>query len=283
MRKLWIAALLPLLIGCPPPVLRPATPVTLAEAIARVNANSAHITTCFKATGPVRGHVTDDAGIRRPFDLQASVQVLAPSYLYASFKSGLGTEEMMLGSNADAYWLYVNRDNRTYRVGTYTAERADPTDPLPLRPDLIVEALGWVALPGITVGTQGPVHRVVDDYQQLLFLDYTAKGQAVIEKEYWLDRRAPHLIRRMLFRDPQGRVLMDSRLDAYRTVGSSGLLLPTRIRIAWPRDGSALDFHVRRWKPLPDRDKDNAAFIPPHRRGQRFDNMIDLDTGLPIQ
>lgn len=283
MRKLWIAALLPLMVGCPPPMLRPPEPVTMSQAIARVNANTGRIHSCYKAIGAVRGHVTDQTGTRQPFDLQASIQMLAPSFLYGSFKSGLGTEEMMLGCNAQAYWLFINRDNQTYRTGTYAAHQPDAVDDLPLRPDLIIEALGFLPLPDITVGTQGPVHRLVEDYQQLLFLDYTTKGQAVIQKEYWLDRRPPFLIRRILFRDPQGQVLMDSRLSAYRPVDSSSLLLPTKVYVDWPQDDSAMRFSIRRWKPLPDRGTDNAAFIPPHLRGQRFGHMIDLDTGLPLK
>jgi hypothetical protein len=269
--------------GCPPPPRMPLDPIPLHQAIDVVNANTGRITTCLKATGSASGHVVLETGKRQAFDFHASVQVLAPRHMYASFKSGLGTQEMLLGSNDRAYWLHLLRDDDTYRVGTYQALEDDAESPMQLRPDMLIEALGFNALPETTVGTAGPIQRVVDEYQQLIFLAYTSKGQGIISKEYWLDRYEPRLIRRIMFRDDSGRVVMDSRLDDYRALGDGGALLPSRVRVEWPVSDAVFDFRIREWKPMPDRGRDHSAFIAPHRRGQTYSHMIDLDTGLPLQ
>jgi hypothetical protein len=204
--------------------------------------------------------------------------------MYATFKSGLGTEEMLLGSNSDKYWAYVRLDDGTYRVGTYAALGDSVGSPLALRPDILIEALGLNPLPETTVGTAGPVQRVVDHYQQLVFLAYTQTGQGVIYKEYWLDRFEPRLIRRILFRDELGQVVMDSALGDYRRLNNDGPWLPRRVRVEWPQQDAVLDFRVSEWKPMPDRGPDHLAFIAPHERPTpvAYPRMINVDTGEPL-
>jgi hypothetical protein len=201
--------------------------------------------------------------------------------MYGTLKSGLGTEELLIGSNAERYWLYSKRDG-TYRTGTYAGLADDLEAPMPLRPDMLIEALGLNPLPETTVGTAGPVQRIVDSHQQLIFLAYTHKGQGVIQKEYWLDRYGPRLIRRILFRDGIGRVVMDSILDDYRALRPGGPMLPRRVRVQWPLQDAVLDFRIHTWKLMPDRTPGHPAFVAPHQRGQDYPHMIDLDTGADL-
>lgn len=283
MRKIIVlAVLLAFASGCPPPARAPLDPIPLQEAIGIVNANTGRIAGCLKATGSASGHVVLETGKRQAFDFHASVQVLAPRHLYASFKSGLGAQEMLLGSNEREYWLHLLRDDDTYRVGTYQALADDTESPIQLRPDMLIEALGFNALPEAPAGAAGPVQRIVDEYQQLLFLAYTVAGQGVIRKEYWLDRYEPRLIRRILFRDDLGRVVMQSVLGDYKASSDGEALLPGRARVEWPLQNAVLDFRIREWASLPDRGRDHPAFVAPHQRGQTYRHMIDLDTGLPL-
>lgn len=282
MRRLLVTALLLVYVpGCPPPPRRVLDPIPIDQAIGIVNNNMSRIATCLRAEGSAAGHFTVADGGRHRFDLRAVFFVTAPRHLYLTLKSGLGTEEVLLGSNDEKYWLHVKRDDDTYRFGTHAGLEGDVESPMPLRPDMVIEALGLNGLPEQTVGAGGPVQRIVEEHQQLIFLAYTSKGQGIIRKEYWLDRYEPRLIRRILFRDGMGRVVMDSQLDNYRRSADDGPLLPHRVRVEWPLEGGMLDFRISRWQPRPDRGTDHLAFVAPHERGQAYTHMIDLDGERP--
>lgn len=271
-----------LLLGCPIGCRQPDRPILavipISQAVNLVNRNDNLITTCLKAEGSAAGHFTDQAGRRRTVDLRAVLQVIAPRHLYLTLKSGLGTEEMLVGSNQEQYWLHVRRDDDTYRHGTHAAGAPAMDAPLPLRPDLLIEALGLNPLPTDTTGPDGPVQRIVAEHQQLIFLTYAANGQGLIRKEYWLDRREPRLIRRIIFRDAMGQVVMDSQLSDHGHLAgaSDGPLLPGRVRVEWPLDGGLLDFRIHRWS-TNDRRPDHPAFVAPHDRGLTYTQMIDMD------
>lgn len=279
MRKYCIAVLLLAgTSGCPPRSSAPLAPIPMGQAIGLVNANSARITTCIKAEGSASGALTDDSGRRHRFDLpHSSFQVIPPRHLYLTCKSGLLTEEILLGSNDRKYWIHVRQDGDTYRHGTHAALEGEPGLSMPLRPDQLIEALGLNALPQDSTGRSGPMQRIVDEYQQIIFPAETPDGQGWIHKEYWLDRYEPRLVRRIVFRDVLGRVVMESRLSRYKPMGGDGPLLPHRVHIEWPQQNGVLDFAIRRWKPMPTRTADHAAFIAPHDRGLSYTYMIDLD------
>lgn len=275
--------LLTCLTGCPPPAKPPLEPIAMQDAIGIVNANNARITSCLKASGWLNIQFTDDRGRHRYFDLpQSSFHVIAPRHTYLSAKSGLGTEELRLGSNDEDYWFYIKQDDNTYRHGTYAALTGEALTSMPLRSDLVIEALGINSLPGDTYGPEGPVQRIVDEFQQLIFLAYTPDDQGVIRKEYWLDRYEPRLVRRILYRDDLGRVLMDSRLSDHKPAYRDGPHLPGRVLVSWLHNDLKMDFRIRRWEAKPGRGRDHRAFVAPHKSEDpfkdRFRNIIDLDT-----
>ncbi|MHC4093162.1 MAG: hypothetical protein ACYSVY_23325 [Planctomycetota bacterium] len=284
MRRCLAATLvLACVAGCPPPARRMGDPIPIHQAIAIANANTAQVTTCLKAEGSAAGYFTLADGGRHHFDFRAVLFVTTPRHLYLTLKSGLGTQELLIGSNEEQYWLHVKRDDDTYRFGTHAALGNDLESFLPLRPDMVIEALGLNGLPETTAGASGPVQRIVDEHQQLIFLSFTSTGQGIIRKEYWLDRYEPRLIRRILFRDGMGRVIMDSCLDDCKAMGGDGPLVARRIRIEWPLDGGMIDFRIRRWEPRPERGLDHPAFVAPHERGLKFTHMIDLDADGSVE
>jgi len=271
--------LLTCLTGCPPPTERvPLDPIAMERAIGIVNANADRLTTCLKAEGDAACRFRTPDGKHYQSDLRGVLVVIPPRHLYGTLQSGLGTREILLGSDDEQYWLHVERDDDTLRYGHYSALEDEPVSSLPLRPDQVIEALGLNPLPVDTRGHLGPVQRIADAHQQLLFLTYDPTGQGIIRKEYWLDRHEPRLVRRILFRDALGRVAMDSLLDDHRRPEEGAPMLPHRVRIAWPLEEATLDFRIRTWNPMPDRTTDHPAFVPPHERDPgAFRNIIDLD------
>jgi hypothetical protein len=265
------------LVGCPPPAplkLGPAVPIQ--QAVGLVNRNCERLITGLQALGSARGHFVDDNGTRRAFDCDANLLVLAPRHLRLDLTS-LGQTQVLFGSNDEFYWLHVKPEVDTYWFGRY-AELSDlDFGGIPIRPDMVVESLGINGLPEDTTGTAGPFQRVADDHQELLFVRYDRDGQGLIYKEYWLDRREPRLIGRILFRDAMGRVLMRSRLSDYRRLEGQGPLIAHRIDVDWPKDDAELHLKVRRWSVRLELTPKHRAFRPPHLRGKTFKRMIDID------
>ncbi|UCF35026.1 MAG: hypothetical protein JSV78_06905 [Phycisphaerales bacterium] len=263
------AAILP---GCPPrqPMVPP-DPIPMDRAIETVNANSQRISTTLRARGPVTGHFTTPEGDKKSYDLDGFLFYLPPRNLRFNLKSIAGSE-FLVGSNETHYW-FVNERESYYYCRPHGESRMVPDGhPLPVRPDQMIEALGLSRIePEGTLGP-APVHRVVNDYQQLLFVTSDASERIILEKEYWLDRRPPRLVRRIIFRNAEGIVEMDSRLSEYRRLGSDGPMVPRLIEVSWPAEKSALRFRINRWQTEDRVSPDGPQFTPPHKLGIRYEH-----------
>ena len=143
---------------------------------------------------------------------------------------------------------------------------------MPVRPDQIIEALGLNMIQSgkSDVRVEPPVHRVENEYQQLLFLLRDGAGRLVLEKEYWLDRWEPRLIRRIVFRNPAGIVEMESLLGDYRQLSPKGPYLPRVVEVHWPTQGASMRFKISRWRIEPSVSPGSPQFVPPHKLGLRF-------------
>ena len=276
---LCVAALLA--VGCPPrrePV--PLEPVPQGVAAGIVNDNLLKISSTLNARGRVRGHVTLEDGQRRHFDLAGHLFFLRPRHLSLDLKADLGGSQMLLGSNDTYYWYHNKRQGDSYWCRRYDRLAGGRDPDVPIRPDEIIEALGLTPIPiaEFSQPSRRPMQRIVDEYQQLLFVELNDQGRPRLEKEYWLSRHDPRLVSRIVFRDAIGRVTMASSLTKYDVLGTDGPALPRRIEVVWPLDGSQLTFSVSRWRAVEAVRPDGPQFTPPHQRGLRYDNeMIDDD------
>jgi len=250
-------------------------PISLDQSVAIINENLGQIRGGLKASGNVLAHYTDDAGRPHRQTLDGTLLAIAPKHLRFEL-AVLGKTQIALGSNDETFWVFTEADE-TYRWGHHTAIRTSHETRLPIRPDLIADAIGLKPIPYDTRGTMGPVQRIEDEYQQLLFIDYDDRQQGYIQKEYWLERRDRRLVRRIVFRDLTGRELMTSNLDDYRDLADAEAWLPTRIRIRWPQDDGALDFRVSRWQILPQLTTSAPSFALPHEMGIEYRNIRNVD------
>jgi hypothetical protein len=116
-----------------------------------------------------------------------------------------------------------------------------------------------------------PAQRIDGPYQQLLFVAPALEGWPRLEKEYWLDRRAPYLTRRVQFRDELGSLIMESRLDDYGRMGEFGPYLPTKISATWEGEQAMMNFEITQWQMTSAVGPDAPAFRPPHELGIRYE------------
>ena len=252
--------------GCTAPETRrlPLAPLPLQDAAAIVSDNASLVRSTLRATGSVDISATATDGVTRRYSLDGTLFYLPSKNLRFTLKSLAGTE-FACGSNDVSYWIHSLRGEEHYYRRPHGSQDVELLDELPIRPDQLIEALGLTPIP--TGLQQAIVQRVVDEYQQLLFIDHDVDGLARIAKEYWLDRYEPRLVRRVIFRDHIGNPVMESRLDGYRAFGDRGLLLPNTIEIRWPKTRSSLVFRVGRWRTFEDIGSDAVQFVPPDELG----------------
>jgi hypothetical protein len=280
--RAWIAAAaLTALCGCPPhhAELQVHAPLSLPDAVELINANHRLLNSTLKAVGGhARGQIVDTDGKVRHFDLDAALLVKPPRCLRLDLKALLESQ-LVFGSNATKYWV-VQPAADALSYGRHDARLVPRAGDLIIRPDLLVEALGLNPLPTDTLGDAGPIQRITPEYQQLLFLAYEESGQGYIAKEYWISRRDPQLVTRIIFRDPSGQVALDSQIGNYRRSGPDEPLLPRHIRMSVPASRCWLEFTTWNWKPMAEVSADHPAFAFPLERGETFERIVDLDVEL---
>ncbi|HEY3242025.1 MAG TPA: hypothetical protein VGM03_01625 [Phycisphaerae bacterium] len=254
--------------------------ISVAESVSIINRNLETLGSGLTASGKVTGRFRDSSGRSHSIGVgfDALLSVIPPKHVRLDVQE-LGNTVVLFGSNDEVYWLHIARGEDTYRWGHHAAIRDPQQLGLSFRPDQLVEALGLNPLP---VGEKsGLMQRAEADVQQLLFVQTDASGRPVLNKEYWLQRREPRLVSRIIFRDRLGRVHMDSRLEDYRAIRPGGPLLPHHVHIEWPLEGGVLDFRAARWRMEPRLTADSPAFVAPHERGKHFRDMILMDPAPP--
>jgi len=232
----------------------PAGPsLSMPDALAIVNTNAARVDGTLRAGGNVDGYFRVD-GRRRSYHLDGVLFHRAPRHLRFDLKS-LGDRKILLGSNAAEFW-FCNTEVDECHCGTHSSSD-ELAEEIPVRPLEIIEALGLGGVPPGAARSQ----RVLDEYQQVLF------GDGRLEKEYWLDRSEPRLIRRVIFRDTDGVVRMQSSLDDYRSLGPGGPWLPHTMTADWPTTGAHLRFRISKWSLVSEVGADGPQFATPAECG----------------
>jgi hypothetical protein len=255
-----LAPLTLLLCGCPPQETRkPLAAISMQEAARIVNRNIDSIGGTLRAVGSVDGHFTTEEGARRSFHADGTLFYHEPYFLRFDLKK-LGDRQFLFGSNKEWWWVYSKADGKHF-CGRQGYPEDVPAN-LPVQPDQILDALGLTYIPEEGWVT-GPAQRIVDDFQQILFITLDENDWPVIEKEYWLDRVPPRLVRRVIFRDRSGSVEMESRLGQYKPLERGGPLLPHEMAASWPKSDADMRLSVRQWKLVEEVRPGDIQFATP--------------------
>ncbi len=236
------------LAGCHPrPEAFPLDPVPMREAVRIVNQNIAKVTGTLKASGFVDGYFTLPDGRSRSYHLDGTLFYLAPRHLRFDLKS-FGDRKFLFGSNREHFWYY-DKEADGYDCARH-GRNDELTSQIPIPPDQLIDALGLTLIrtESATSNQTQRVQRVVDDYQQILFLVGDEQDNLAVRKEYWLDRYRPRLVRCVVFRDADGVVEMESKLDDYKPLTAGGPWLPHTMTASWPRTDARMRFRVTKWR-----------------------------------
>lgn len=261
------ALLLPIIAGCPsagPKIARtPAPPMPMSGVISRVEENAQKITAALRAIGVVDGEAKDADNRRRTFSLDGIMFYLDPSYLRFDLKR-FGERYLLVGSNAESFWVY-NGETDEYRCGVH-GEGAPWLGDVEIKPLDLIEGLGLHVLPpppaeGRPRKLEVLAQRVTPEFQQILAVAF-GQGLGQIEREYWIDRYPPHVVRRVVFRDRDGNIELETRLSDHKQI-DGGPLLPHDILVTWPSAEAEMRFRVRKWEFFPQVTPDGPQFRTP--------------------
>jgi len=128
-------------------------------------------------------------------------------------------------------------------------------------PHQLASALG-LGLPSTDEGLSGPVRVSGENFDVLQFQRISGK-ETLIDREYWVERYPPFMVRRIVFRDEYGRDSMQANLDDYRSGWQGGPLVPLRIDVRWPRTDSRLRMEISGVKAMPADKISPKAFTLP--------------------
>ena len=229
----------------------------MSQAVAIIEDNQGSLPPAMRARGSAAGHFRDSDGARRHFDLDAKLLVRPADHMRFVMEHALSGDEVRVGMNETMWWVWVSRPEERELEGRRGEGGVLIGGTVPVRAEQLMEALGLAPL-----SPEVAAQRVTAEHQQLVYV-VPGDGRRVIEKEYWIDRYEPWLLRRVVFRDVEGRVVLCSELDRYRPLGTTGALLPHRLRLSWPGEDAEMRLRINRWWADDSLTADHPAFMAP--------------------
>lgn len=214
-------------------------------------------------------------GRRESFHLTGTLLYRKPMNLYLKLEHIGGSIEA--GSNSQEFWFWEKIDSPRYCWGMHELMPDDADADIPLRPDLLVDVLGFGGLPQDTTGPQGPLFWVGPQHCELIFMDRDENDQLYITKTVDLDRNEPFLVRSVVFFRPDGRPWMQAKLLDYRRVEGGGIVMaPCKIRMDWLPDRGWLELTFDSVKRF-DNTAAEKRFRSPRQLGSDLGREVRVD------
>ena len=166
-----------------------------------------------------------------PINLHAEIAVQSPRN-FRLIASSIGGNEADLGSNRERFWFWMRR-NKSRHVFTALhsqSEQAQERLMIPFRPDWLMEALGVVPLDD----QQFEMQQTTDPKVVQLISERLSPSGQLVRRVIVVDVCRGHILSHNL-QNETGTILARAGLDDYRIDPASGLSLPHRIHLRWPR------------------------------------------------
>lgn len=259
---------LAMICGCPPggPVatdVPSGPPRELPEIVSVISANAAKLdrplwSNSVRATARIK----DEKGKLHVYNLDSTLLFEQPRSLRMDLRPGLGDPVMGVGSNNEEYWLWVEPELHLMRWGRHKFVGRPCNEHISMRPDQLVAALAVGGLPSTIDGLMGPIRKAGKKHDILEYIRMQS-GNYVMDREYWVERNSPYLVRVVQFRDVQGRVSMSAALDDYKMVWDGGPLVPHSINVIWPQDESTFTLDIGKLTGKAKGEVSPRAFLRP--------------------
>ncbi|MDI9430526.1 MAG: hypothetical protein QM570_02255 [Planctomycetota bacterium] len=179
----------------------------------------------FRASGQCRlaYYEPDDDNVKR-HNLPILLWFNPPSEVYMQGSIAVDPKAVIIGSNAEAFWLALRpKEMSAYYWGAW--DEAQNVEGLMVSPQVVLEAFGIVHRDGRTDGNDWALSNE-GPYDVL-----TQHGEAgrILKRVYI--HTCDYLVRKIEYFDAEGRVIAVAQLDGYQTVGE-GFEVPTNIFVS---------------------------------------------------
>jgi hypothetical protein len=228
----------------------PNRPSRNLEAITQViEANSSLLnqpvwSTSVSATARVR----DEKSKEHVYNLEGTLLFDKPQNLRMDLRPSIGEQAIGIGSNTYEYWVWIEPELHAMRWGQHRNSGRPCAGRMTIRADQLITAMGMGGLPPASAGVTGPELKAGKRHDILTY--YRQGGQKLVDREYWVSREAPFLIRVVVLKDTSGRQLMSALLDDYKPMWPNGPLAPHTVSIDWPLDKTHFTMQVGAFKQI---------------------------------
>jgi len=273
-RFAFVCVALLTLTGCPPggpnnntgvpPV--PPDPRAVNEILESINANAALLNQpIWSNSVSVTADFVDSRGKSHSYNLDGSLLYRKPRELRVDLRPSVGDPVMQIGSNNETFWMWVEPEMQMMRWGKHEHVGKPCSGRMSIRPDQLVAALGLSRLEPDQDGLIGPAIIAGKEYDRLQYLRKYDNKTYIAEREYWVDRSPPFMVRYVTFRDAQGKQTMIAGLGDYKRVWEEGPLVPHQMVFEWPQERGRLRLTIRKIG-APTGAVNPRAFVMPDER-----------------
>jgi len=175
-----------------------------------------------------------------PINLNAVIAVQSPRNFRLTASSIVGNEAD-LGSNNERFWFWMRR-NKARHVFTATHAQTEQTQErlmIPFRPDWLMEVLGVVPLDD----QQFEMQQTTDPNRVKLISERLSPSGRLVRRVIVVDVCHGHILSHNL-QNENGTILARAGLDDFRIDPATGLSVPHRINLRWPRAGLTLTMRL---------------------------------------
>ena len=219
----------------------------MADVVAAINANNAKIPTLWANVREFEASIVDDKGKRHD-------ELLRGTLLYRSggevrvigIKDPIG-EVVQIGSSKQLYWLVAKDPGpNTAWWGRYKYLGSECAQPIPIRPDLLIEVLGVGTINTDFNQPPVPVMRFNPEADAYMFVwNAHLPDRWIAVKEVWYDRQTKRPTRVALF-DRNGRTILGAFLSNFVPVDVPNVaekdrpMIASEYKLFFPDSGSHL-------------------------------------------
>ncbi|MCC6422068.1 MAG: hypothetical protein IT447_01190 [Phycisphaerales bacterium] len=252
--------------------------------VGRINANNQPIRTLF-AFHTFEATIYDEKGEGTFVNGRGTINYRKPGELLLQGKKEVGNV-FEIGSNDERYWLSIALGPDTMWWGHYrNLGKPCITQPIPIRPDAMLEILGVGDIDTDFTREPAPVMRFNNDADAYMFIWNVRASHPdrwIAYREIWYDRQTlrPTLV--LLF-DPDGRVILRAYLSDYQPVKIETMpkdrwpMVARVYRLYFPDSGSKMNFTLSDVALQRNGKPDDRTFRFPDRPG--VSNIIQIDQG----
>jgi len=285
---LCVALLLGATTGCPPSKIEPPIitgpagapePRPLEEIMESIHANGALLNRpLWSSSVHVTADFPDNRGKSHKYNLDGTLLYRKPRELRVDLRPAIGDPVMQIGSNADAFWIWVEPELQMMRWGKHEHVGKPCSGRMSIRPDQLVQSLGLQRLTSNDPTLAGPALTAARDYDKLTYMREYEPKRFCLDREIYVDRSPPFMIRVMRFFDTRGQESMRASLSEYKQAWANGPLVPHAMVFDWPQDGGRLSLEISKVGPPTGAVNPRAFVMPDARRLPRgVTDIVQVD------